>query len=125
MYTTGKPERLRMMAFLAAQWSKLHVKVLPHVVKGYPDFFGPWEQGGILVHGAFQVGELAEVGGPNPDDLGGFMNSANIDRLQAVHNWLRDVNYAGIRDTAIDKSFSQAAQSLRQTVRRRDFETVQ
>jgi peptide/nickel transport system substrate-binding protein len=125
MYTTGKPERLTLMSTVGAQWSKLHVQVVQHTVKVFPDFFGPWEQGGILEHGAFQVAELGEVGGSNPDPMALLMRRAYVDRDLTVHNFGADQNFAGIRDAAIDRAFGEAIQTFNQSVRKRDFQTVQ
>jgi ABC-type transport system substrate-binding protein len=125
LYTTGKPERLTMMSVVAATWARLHVRVNPHTVNAYPDFFGSWEQGGILEHGAFQVAELAEIGGSNPDDLALLLEGSYVDRDKTTHNYTLDQNYAGIRDPTIDRAFGQAIQTDDQKVRKRDYRIVQ
>jgi ABC-type transport system substrate-binding protein len=122
-YTNPKPERLAVMALAAQQWRKIGVTVKQHVVTS-DQFFSPWEKGGLLAHGAFQVALFAEAGGANPDDLAFSLESRYISRGQAKHTGL-DVNAAGIRDSIIDRSFERAIHTNNRTVRRREFRLVQ
>jgi ABC-type transport system substrate-binding protein len=123
MYTTQKPERLVMMPLVAAAWKRLGVTVRQHPV-GFGVLFTPWSQGGIAVHGAFQVLLFAEAGAPSPDPMFTLMESPYVDRDQTAHT-SDNVNYAGIRDRTIDQAFSQAVRTFDNRVRKRAFAIVQ
>jgi ABC-type transport system substrate-binding protein len=123
MYTPQNSARLVTMPLVAAAWKRLGITVVQHPV-GFGVLFTPWSQGGIAVHGAFQVLLFAEAGAPNPDPMFTLMESPYVDRDQTAHS-PDNVNFAGIRDHAIDQAFSQAIRTFDKRVRKRDFAIVQ
>jgi ABC-type transport system substrate-binding protein len=123
-YTSQNPERLTVMALVAAQWLKLGVTVKQHSVPA-GQLLTSWEQGGLLDHGAYQVALFAEVGGPNPDPLALLMESRYVDRDKQVHNASLNQNYAGIRDKVIDGGFDRAISTYDRVARRQGFRAVQ
>ena len=112
------------MADTAIQWVKLGVRVHPFVTSGQA-LLSPWDHGGVVRHGAFQVALFAWLGGPDPDGLAHEMESKYVDRDKTIHNANTNLNTGGIRDRTIDRAFERAIHTVNRSVRRTNFWTVQ
>jgi peptide/nickel transport system substrate-binding protein len=122
-YTSSEPPgRATMMADIAAQWAKIGVKVHQFVIS-VGALLSDWAHGGVLAHGAFQVGLFFMFGGPQPDNLALAMQSKYIDRTAQNHN-LANGNIAGIHDQTIDRAFDHI-HTFSQSVRRTNFWVIQ
>jgi ABC-type transport system substrate-binding protein len=121
--TSGNPVRQAQESVIAANWKWIGVELNPHFVP-LSAFLAGWNSGGLMAHGAFQVGMFAWGASPDPDYLKFMTQSRYIDREQSVHVSLNR-NYAGIHDALIDRDFNRAARSFNRTIRYRNYAAIQ
>ena len=122
---SGRPYRATIARDLAKAWGRLGVKVNDHEASGRTELFGTWEQGGILIHGAFQVTSFVFVGGSDPDPMKTELESRFVARDHPSRASVADQNYAGIRDRVIDSEFERGENSISGVVRTQAFHRVQ
>lgn len=124
-YTTaGNPVRAAQESVIALDLKKIGINVKPNFVPA-SKLFGEWDQGGVLHHGAYQIGMFAFVySSPEPDGSKYNFQSQYVDRDQSTHASLNG-NDAGIRDKVIDKAFETGAHSFDPKVRKAAYYTVQ
>jgi peptide/nickel transport system substrate-binding protein len=109
---------------LATLWGRLGVKLRDHqTTPGY--LFGTWANGGVLVHGAFQVTSFSWTGGTDPDPLKSLLESRYVARDHPSRALDADQNFAGIRDSVIDREFERGEGSFNHSVRTSAFYRVQ
>lgn len=123
LYTTsGNVARQVQESAIATSWSKLGVKVHPNYVSE-SKLLAPRSQGGIAVHGSFQVAMFAYLGSPDPDQYRYNLMSGYCDRRARRHSTING-NNSCIRDPLIDRSFIGAARSFNPAVRSRRYAAV-
>lgn len=121
--TNGNPVRQAQEDVIASNWKRIGVDLSPHFVP-LSVFLAGWDRGGIMVHGAFQVGMFAWGASPDPDYLKFMTQSRYIDREQTTHANLNR-NYAGIHDQLIDRDFDRGAHSFNRVIRYRNYAAIQ
>jgi peptide/nickel transport system substrate-binding protein len=121
--TSGNPARSAQAAVVSNSWKKLGVTVNLNLVPG-TKLFGNWDNGGVLDHGQFQVGQFAIVGSPDPDDLHFNLQSKYIDRVASPHS-ATNGNYSGMHDKVFDKDFPAASNTLDTKVRAKYYAAIQ
>jgi ABC-type transport system substrate-binding protein len=123
--TVGNPVRTAQENVIANNLkAHLNIDVNPNF-DPISKIFGDWSTGSVLHHGQFQIAMFAFVfNSPEPDGSKYNFQSKYIDRAQTVHTSI-DANYAGIRDSAIDKAFDKAAYTFDPKVRRANYYLIQ
>jgi ABC-type transport system substrate-binding protein len=121
--TLGNPVRAAQLAVLQSNWARLHVQVVPNFVPASKLFAG-WDQGGTLDHGQYQVAMFAFLGQPDPDQLKYNLQSRFVDRTAKTHAAINE-NYAGIRDSVLNRAFNQAAGTVSSSARARQYAAAQ
>ena len=120
--TSGSPGRQVQEAAIASSWSKLGVKVKPNYVSASKLLAG-WDQGGIAVHGDFQVAMFAYLGSPDPDQYKFNLQSRYCDRTARIHSTING-NNSCVHDPLIDGSLSAAARSFSVAARAADYAAI-
>jgi ABC-type transport system substrate-binding protein len=113
--TSGSPERYAAAQYLATSWARLGVHLDLHFVSG-SDLFNDWDHGGIVVHGAFQVGLWANPFMDDGGSLDTLLQSRNIP-TQSSHDANTSDNVSHIRDAVIDRDFDLLARTTKRKAR--------
>jgi len=121
--TTGNPVRVAQAGVIQNNWKRLGVNVTVDYIPA-STIFGEWDDNGTLHRGQFLVGMFGSSGSPDPDQLKYNMVSRYIDRSQQTHVPINQ-NYSGIRNSKIDKAFAEAAKTLSNKHRAKNYHLIQ
>jgi ABC-type transport system substrate-binding protein len=127
LYTTqNNLTRAAEATYLAKSWAKLGVKVNLNFADG-GKLFGDWDHGGILAHGAFQVGLFANPLDGDGGDFNTLLQSKYIDRELSVHlpQNVGNGNVSGIHDVIFDRDFDQLGHTFGRTARDKLLAAIQ
>jgi ABC-type transport system substrate-binding protein len=119
-YTTqNNPARAQELSAIAQSWAQLGVHLLPEYLSPV-DLYGP---SGRVSKGDFQVALFAVGGGVDPDHFKYSLSSRYDPRLNASS--LLSQNFAGVHNSAIDRTFDRAAVTFDQRARAAAYARVQ
>jgi len=123
VFTAGNPTRQAEAAVIQNNWAKLGVSL--NIINGPASkVYGSWDTGGILIHGQFQVAEMAFIGKPDPDQVKFNLQSQYCSREHTVHAAI-DESYSCMHDKVLDKAFDQGASSFSKKVRAKAYAAFQ
>lgn len=123
--TTGNAVRTAEMATIAASLRRnLGVRVTTDAMPA-GRLFAPWEQGGVLARGQFQLALDGFTGGPEPDAYRYQQGSAYIARRRGGRPCTVCGNDSAIDDPTIDRAYDRAVQSFDPRVRARWYAVIQ
>lgn len=125
LYTSaGNSVRTAEAGVVQSNWKRLGVNVNVNFSPGNK-FFSDWATGSELNHGEFQVALFGFTGSPDPDQIKYNVQSQYIDREKQDHSSPLSVNYAGIRDRAIDRAMNAGGAAINPRVRAQQYAIVQ
>jgi ABC-type transport system substrate-binding protein len=113
--TNGNPARYAAAQYLARSWARLGVHVNLNFVSG-ADLFNDWDHGGIVAHGAFQVGLWAESFLDDGSSLDTSLQSRYI-QTESSHNATTTGDTSHIRDAVIDRDVDLLARTTKRKAR--------
>lgn len=121
--TINNPARYAAATFLARSWARLGVHLNLHFVSG-AGLFSDWNGGGIVAHGAFQVGLWAD---PFLGD-GALLNTGLQRRYietESMHSAATGGDPSHIRDAVFDRDFDLLPRTTGQKARDRLLAAIQ
>jgi len=125
LYTSaGNPVRAAEAGVVQSNWKRLGVNVSINFSPANK-FFSDWATGSELNHGEFQIALFGFSGSPDPDQIKYDVVSQYIDREKQDHSSPLNINFAGIRDRAIDKAMAAGGAAINPKVRAQQYAVVQ